>query len=142
MLFSSFWKRGPGPPLWGPGGGVLGPLDPPWIRPRLHLAIITGCNLKKFSEVFFGNRAPKTEPIIRERARRNVTEKLPTELFEITASDYWFGIINCRNADLRVRWSSSDLRTTHVVYAKPPTHVESVLCMVNLQHMLKVCCVW
>ena len=28
MLFSSFWKRGPGPPLWGPGG-VLGPLDPP-----------------------------------------------------------------------------------------------------------------
>ena len=34
MLFSSFWKRGPGPPLWGPGG-VLGPLDPPWIRPRV-----------------------------------------------------------------------------------------------------------
>ena len=34
MLFSSFWKRGPGPLLWGPGG-VLGPLDPPppWIRP-------------------------------------------------------------------------------------------------------------
>ena len=33
MLFSSFWKRGTGPPLWGPGG-VLGPLDPPpWIRP-------------------------------------------------------------------------------------------------------------
>ena len=26
MLFSSFWKRGPGPPLWGPGGG--GPWTP------------------------------------------------------------------------------------------------------------------
>ena len=32
MLFSSFWKRGPGPPLWGPGG-VLGPLDPPPLDP-------------------------------------------------------------------------------------------------------------
>ena len=33
MLFSSFWKRGPGPPLWGPGG-VLGPLDPPLDPPQ------------------------------------------------------------------------------------------------------------
>ena len=42
MLFSSFWKRGPGPPLWGPGG-VLGPLDPPpWIRPRNPLNYLTG----------------------------------------------------------------------------------------------------
>ena len=28
MLFSSFWKRGPGPPLWGPGGS-LDPWTPP-----------------------------------------------------------------------------------------------------------------
>ena len=39
MLFSSFWKRGPGPPLWGPGGSLdpwtpPPPLDPP--QPRHH----------------------------------------------------------------------------------------------------------
>ena len=38
MLFSSFWKRGPGPPLWGPGG-VLGP--PPLDPPQVHVNLTT-----------------------------------------------------------------------------------------------------
>ena len=38
MLFSSFWKRGPGPPLWGPGG-VLGPLDPPLDPPQMVVSL-------------------------------------------------------------------------------------------------------
>ena len=32
MLFSSFWKRGPGPPLWGPGG-YLDPWTPSGSAP-------------------------------------------------------------------------------------------------------------
>ena len=38
MLFSSFWKRGPGPPLWGPGG-VLGP--PPGSAPGVCDIVLT-----------------------------------------------------------------------------------------------------
>ena len=48
MLFSSFWKRGPGPPLWGPGG-VLGPLDPPGSAPArnpyIKSLVSNTCNL-------------------------------------------------------------------------------------------------
>ena len=35
MLFSSFWKRGPGPPLWGPGGS-LDPWTPPGSAPGVY----------------------------------------------------------------------------------------------------------
>ena len=54
---------------------------------------VRGCNLKKFSGDSVGKtgrilalrpvtgKGP-TEPIIRESARRPVTEKLPTELFD------------------------------------------------------------
>ena len=59
-------------------------------RYDLFSHIFAGCNLKKFSGDFVGNiwrpvtgKGP-TEPNVRESARRPVTEKLPTELFEIT----------------------------------------------------------
>ena len=52
------------------------------------MPLVTGCNLKKFSGDFIKMRPVTgkgpTEPIIRESAKRPVTEKLPTELFEIT----------------------------------------------------------
>ena len=45
MLFSSFWKRGPGPPLWGPGGGPWTPGPPPLDPPQPEYIATPGCRL-------------------------------------------------------------------------------------------------
>ena len=55
MLFSSFWKRGPGPPLWGPGG-VLGPLDPPLDPPQsfYNYYVTQDLSFTLFTQVRYG----------------------------------------------------------------------------------------